>query len=74
MVFGFFKKTKVDPAEALKKLFGDYTLPSFSGTIMQILRTIREPDSSAADVATQLSLDPGLTVRLLRIANSAARR
>ncbi|MBT3255288.1 MAG: HDOD domain-containing protein [Deltaproteobacteria bacterium] len=39
---------------------------------MQILQKIRNPDSSAIDIAESLSLDPGLSVSLLSIANSAA--
>ncbi len=39
---------------------------------MQILQKIRDPYSSSADIAQLLALDPGLSVRLLSIANSAA--
>ncbi|MBN2801899.1 MAG: HDOD domain-containing protein [Deltaproteobacteria bacterium] len=71
-MFSFFIKKKSDPVSSLKKILGDYNLPSFSGTTMQILQALRNPDSSSSDVAEVLSLDPGLTVKVLKIANSAA--
>ncbi|MBU1342607.1 MAG: HDOD domain-containing protein [Proteobacteria bacterium] len=70
-MFSFFKN-KVDPKAKLKKILKGYQLPSFPAVVMQILQKIRSPYSSASDVAQSLSLDPGLSVRLLGIANSAA--
>ncbi len=70
-MFSFFKK-KVDPKEKLQKILKGYQLPSFPAVVMQILQKIRSPYSSASDIADSLSLDPGLSVRLLSIANSAA--
>ncbi|RLC04815.1 MAG: hypothetical protein DRH34_03455 [Deltaproteobacteria bacterium] len=70
-MFSFFKN-KVDPKAKLKKILKGYQLPSFPVVVMQILQKIRSPYSSAADIAQSLSLDPGLSVRLLGIANSAA--
>ncbi len=70
-MFSFFKN-KVDPKARLKKVLKGYQLPSFPAVVMQILQKIRSPYSSASDIALSLSLDPGLSVRLLGIANSAA--
>ena len=70
-MFSFFKN-KVDPKVKLQKVLKGYQLPSFPAVILQILQKIRNPDSSAMDIAKSLSLDPGLSVRLLGIANSAA--
>ena len=70
-MFSFFKN-KVDPKAKLKKILKGYKLPSFPAVVMQILQKIRSPYSSAADIAKSLSVDPGLSVRLLGIANSAA--
>jgi HD-like signal output (HDOD) protein len=70
-MFSFFKN-KVDPKAKLKKVLKGYQLPSFPAVVMQILQKIRSPYSSASDIAQSLSLDPGLSVRLLSIANSAA--
>lgn len=70
-MFSFFKN-KVDPKAKLKKVLKGYQLPSFPAVVMQILQKIRSPYASASDIAQSLSLDPGLSVRLLGIANSAA--
>lgn len=70
-MFSFFKN-KVDPKEKLKTVLKGYKLPSFPAVVMQILQKIRSPYSSASDIAESLSLDPGLSVQLLGIANSAA--
>ncbi|MCK5097078.1 MAG: HDOD domain-containing protein [Desulfobacteraceae bacterium] len=70
-MFSFFKN-KVNPKAKLKKTLGGYQLPSFPAVVMQILQKIRSPYSSASDIAQSLSVDPGLSVRLLSIANSAA--
>ena len=56
----------------LKQVLKGYQLPSFPALILQILQKIRNPYSSSADIAQSLSLDPGLSSRLLSIANSAA--
>jgi HD-like signal output (HDOD) protein len=61
---------KSDPKAKLRKVLGEYILPSFPGAVMQVLQQIRDPQSSAASVAEVLAVDPGLSVRLLRIANS----
>lgn len=71
-MFDFFKKKKIDPKEELKKLIGHYELPSFSMAIMKILKTLRDPNFSADDVAEQLEIDPGLHVKVLKVVNSAA--
>ncbi len=70
-MFSFFKK-KVDPKKRLQDVLKGYKLPSFPAVVMQILQKIRSPYSSASDIAQTLSLDPGLSVKLLSIANSAA--
>jgi len=70
-MFSFFK-VKTDPKSKLKKILKGYELPSFPAVVMQILQKIRSPYSSAASIAEILALDPGISVKLLRIANSAA--
>ena len=70
-MFSFFK-AKTNPKNKLKKILKGYELPSFPAVIMQILQKIRSPYASAADIAESLALDPGISVNLLRIANSAA--
>lgn len=70
-MFSFFKN-RIDPKAKLKEVLKGYKLPSFPAVVMQILQKIRSPYSSASDIADTLSLDPGLSVKLLSIANSAA--
>jgi len=60
-----------DPAARLKKVFKDYELPTFPGVVTAVLAAIRDPDSSAADIARTMAADPGLSVKVLRLANSA---
>ncbi len=70
-MFSFFK-AKTNPKANLKKILKGYELPSFPAVVMQILQKIRSPYSSANSIAETLALDPGISVKLLRIANSAA--
>ena len=70
-MFSFLRRG-VDPRQELQKTLGSLELPSFSGIVMKVLETLRDPDSSGADVAAVLSTDPGLSVRLLRLVNSAS--
>ena len=70
-MFSFFKN-QFNPKAKLKTVLKGYQLPSFPAVILQILQKIRSPYSSASDIAQSLSLDPGLSLRLLSIANSAA--
>jgi len=69
-MFSFFGK-KTDPKAQLQKILRGYELPSFPAAIMQTLQKIRDPKSSAPDIAEALSFDPGLSVQVLRLANSA---
>ncbi len=71
-MFSFLSKKKTDPAKELKGALGDFTLPSFSKADIELLRLIRDLDSTASDIAEVLELDPGLSVKLLGLANSAA--
>lgn len=71
-MFSFFSRKKTDPKTNLRKVLGDYELPSFPGAITETLQRIRDPESSAHSIADTLAVDPGLSVRVLRAANSAA--
>jgi HD-like signal output (HDOD) protein len=71
-MFEFLKKAKKDPKEELKKTLGSYELPSFPGVILEGLEKIRDPASSSNAIALTLSSDPGLTVKILAMVNSAA--
>jgi len=71
-MLGFLARRNVDPREELRRVLGDYTLPTFSGTVLAVLQEIRREGASAASVATAIEHDPRLSVDLLRVANSAA--
>ena len=71
-MFSFLLRKKTDPKARIQEALKGYALPSFPGAIMETLQRIRDPESSASGIADVLALDPGLSVRLLRVANSAA--
>ena len=71
-MFGFLKRS-VDPNEALRKSLGGLELPTFPGVVLRTLEAIRQSDASVRSVASVLGADPGMSVRLLTIVNSAAR-
>jgi len=61
------KKTDSD----LGSFFEDYEVPSFPGAINEVLGKIRHEDTSNSDIAADLEADPGMSVRILRLVNSA---
>lgn len=48
-----------------------YQLPSFSGVVLSALGKVRDRNCDAGEVAALLESDPGVTVKLLSLANSA---
>ena len=70
-MFSFFGK-KTDPKARLKKVLRGYKLPSFPAVVMEALQRIRDPNSPASSIAEVLYVDPGLSVQVLTLANSAA--
>jgi HD-like signal output (HDOD) protein len=46
-------------------------LPSLPAVYFRVRSVIARPDSFALDIAREISCDPGLTMRLLRVANGA---
>lgn len=71
-MFGFLKRKNVDPHAELKRVLGDYDLPSFPSVVLQVMKELRSENASARSVAAVLQGDPGITVRLLKLVNSAA--
>ena len=63
---------KQDPKKALRGVLGEYSLPSFSNAVLKALEKLRDPQATPASVGEALSVDPGLSVRLLSTVNSAA--
>lgn len=71
MVLRLLTKKSTDRRK-LRSVLGGYEIPTFPGVVMRTVEVLRKPDASAADVADVLGTDPGLTVRLLKLVNSAA--
>jgi len=71
-MFKLFKRQKKDPQEIIKELFADSELPSFPSAIMEVLATLRNPDSTPQELIQKVECDPGLSVKVLRTVNSAA--
>ncbi|MFP4191142.1 MAG: HDOD domain-containing protein [Candidatus Hydrogenedentota bacterium] len=47
------------------------TLPSMPGTLIHVTALLDDPDYSVEDVAKAISADPGITLKTLRLVNSA---
>lgn len=60
-----------DPKEELNELLGKYELPSLSSCMIDLLGLLRDPRTPMSEVASRVETDPGLTVRILRLTNSA---
>jgi HD-like signal output (HDOD) protein len=72
-MFGFLKRRGTDPQAELRKSLGGLELPVFPAIVMQTLKAIRDPEASVASVARVLGSDPGMSVQVLRLVNSASR-
>ncbi len=70
-MLNFFKR-KVDPKTELKKVLSDASLPSFPTAVMNALEKVRSADASSQEVAKAVSVDPGITAKLLGAVNSAS--
>jgi HD-like signal output (HDOD) protein len=66
------KRTRADPRAELRRMVGDYELATFPASVMNALAMLRDPDCALGAVADELQMDPGVTVRVLRMVNSAA--
>ncbi len=64
------KKREVDAGAGLREALGDYSLPTFPDVIASAMALLASPDVNLGEVGDTLSRDPGITARLLRIANS----
>ncbi len=61
-----------DPIAKLVEALGGKEPPSFDGVVMGALEALRDPNTPLAEVGARLEVDPGMSVRLLRVANSPA--
>jgi len=66
----WFQKSRRAPGIGPEEL-ENYDVPSFPAAIHEVLQLIRAEESSNADIALGLASDPGMTVRLLQLVNSA---
>ena len=71
-MFEFLKQKKTDPKTALKSVLREYDLPSFPSVATEVLRSLRGQNCSIPAVGKILSRDPGLSVQVLKMANTAA--
>jgi HD-like signal output (HDOD) protein len=70
-VFKFIRRKDRDPREELQELLGGFELPTFSSSMVDLLGLLRDPEIPMSDVASRVEMDPGLTVRVLGLINSA---
>ncbi len=63
-LFGKKKKTTAD--------LDNFDFPSFSAAVINLLGKLRNPEVSVDELATELELDPGLHIRVLKTVNSSA--
>ncbi len=68
----WIKKLTSDPKKELQEILGEYEPPTFSAVATETLRKLRDPDAHLSEASDRIVEDPGLSVKLLRIANSAA--
>jgi HD-like signal output (HDOD) protein len=64
-MFGLGKKKQTSTIE-------NFEIPSFPGTVLNLLTKLRDPDISINELAHELEIDPGLHIRVLKTVNSAS--
>ncbi len=67
-----FLRKRCDPKKELRRLIGDYELPSFPVVALQALRLLRDDRNTLSRVGKEIARDPGLTARILAATSSAA--
>lgn len=71
-MLGWLKRPKQDPKAALKAMLGEFELPSFPKVVMEALQLLRDPNSSLTQIGERIAADPGTSVKILNVANSAS--
>ncbi len=69
---GFFRKKKDRELDRMRKLLGEFVLPTFPSNTMQVLSLLRAPNSGVKEICARLEMDPALHIKILRTVNSAA--
>lgn len=70
-MLGFLKRL-VSPRERLRHLLGNVDLPVFPAATHQVLTALRDPRVDANRLGALVERDPGITMRVLKMANSPA--
>ncbi|MAG58522.1 MAG: hypothetical protein CMJ83_19715, partial [Planctomycetes bacterium] len=65
-------KRKQDPRAGLAAVLGEFELPGFPMAVMEVLRSLRDPEKDLESIATRVETDPGMSVGVLKMVNSAA--
>lgn len=71
-LFGFLKKAKASPEDALREVLAGSDVPTFPVLALRVLRVLRDPEATMDEVAEAVQWDLGLMVRVLATVNSAA--
>jgi len=71
MMFSMWRRGK-DKKPSLQDVLGDTPLPTFSSLVLEVLGLLRDPDVPVRTIAKRVMTDPSLSIRVLRMANSAA--
>jgi len=66
------RMSDVDPAAEISHVLDGYELPSFPRVVTTAIEKVSSLDADMGDVADTLKDDPGLSVHLLRLVNSAS--
>ena len=67
-----FNRKQKDPKQELRALLGNYELQKLPAGVMTVLSMLRDPLSETNDIANQIQMDLGMSVKILRLINSAA--
>lgn len=68
----FFKRKQKDPKLELKALLGDFEVQQFPAVVMDVLGMLRDPDSDTGEIAEKIQMDLGMSIKILRLINSAS--
>ena len=68
----FGQINRKEPGENIVDEMSSFDLPAFPQVLWHVLELLRDPESSLIDIGNTISLDPGLSVKLLSTVNSAA--
>jgi HD-like signal output (HDOD) protein len=71
-MFGALKSLFRDPKKELTKVLGSAPIPSFPAVTLQTLQKLRDPNTPMKQVASLVETDPAVSVRVLKLVNSAA--